>query len=831
MRTGPRSLEKSLTNRLAVVIFLSLLLATVLVGAIVYYQATQSLTAAAFERLSAVASLKEDSLNRWIDQQRLNLVFIAWQPDVQRHASLLLSPAAEESDRQAARGELADYLAFVVTRVADANELFILDLDGRVMLSTLPGHEGQDHSADLFFQKGMSATYIQPVYDSPETGRPAITISTPLFDTGKRRVGVLAAHLNLARVDRIFLERAGLGASGATYLVDPANRFVSAAMGPAGAVRASGIDAALRGQSGQALYNDYRGEPVLGVYLWLPGPGVALLAEMSQAEAFAPARQLAITILEIGLLLALILAGAAYFLSRRIAHPILAITATANRVAAGDLSQTAPVLTDDEIGRLASTFNEMIGQLRLQYENLEKKVAERTSQINQVNLRLHAEIAERQTAQERLRGQNEYLNALHETSIDLISHLELEELFAALVSRAGQLLGTRDGFIYIAEPGAAEIECKVGLGIFQQLIGFRVPPGEGLGGIVWQSGRPLVVDDYDRWSGRVKNLATDLIRSIAGIPLTSGSQTVGVLGLAYASGADGALTFGPEQIELLQRFGQLASIALDNARLFQAAGEARAAAEAANESKSAFLANVSHELRTPLTSIIGFTRMVQKRLAERILPLVAGADPRVTRAADQVSENLRIILAEGERLTSLINDLLDLEKIGAGKMVWHMGPLQLAEVIDQAHAATSTLLEAKGLAWVREIPPDLPKIHGDRDRLEQVLINLISNAVKFTQQGAITCRVEPVAQELVVSVIDQGIGIAPEDQVLVFEKFRQVGDTLTGKPKGTGLGLSICKEIVTHHGGRMWLRSELGVGSAFFFSLPLKNTLDESGLF
>jgi signal transduction histidine kinase/HAMP domain-containing protein len=830
MKIGLKSWNKHLTNRLAGTFFIFLFLTVVLVGWIAYGQATQSLTESVFDRLGAVATLKEDGLTRWIDQQRLNIVFTARQPALEQQAGILLDGSGSDSARKAAYAAISDYLNFVVTSVSDSSELFILDLNGRVALSTLPEHEGQSHASDPFFIQGMFTTFIQPVYTSSETGRPTISVSTPLFNENKRRVGILVGHLNLARIDRIFLDRSGLGASGETYLVNPANDFVSAALfnlpdsARPGRIRSTGIDAALLGNSGKGLYTNYQGIPVLGVYLWLDNQGMALMAEMSQEEALSPARQLAWTIFEFGLLAAVLLAGMAFFLARRITRPILAITQVANRVAAGDLSQLAPVLTGDEVGQLAQTFNKMTGQLQLLYEGLENKVAERTAQLNQVNRNLETEISERKQAQERLHVQNEYLAALHETAIGMISRLDLQDLFEALVTRAGQLMHTPDGFIYIAEPGAAQIECKVGVGIFGRLVGVQVAAGEGLGGTVWQTGQPLVVENYDQWPGRVKNLEYDLISSIVGIPLKHGLEVVGVIGLAYHCQAADTHSFGENEIELLGRFAQLASIALDNARLYQVVNEARVAAEAANESKSAFLANVSHELRTPLTSILGFARMVQKRLQERILPLIPAGDPKVQRAITQVEDNLNIVLSEGERLTTLINDLLDLEKIRVGKMVWHMGEIHIGEIVDQAAAATSSLFESKGLTFVQEIPAGLPRVMGDRDRLVQVLINLISNSVKFTPQGAIICRASATPVDLVVCMIDRGIGIAKEDQTLVFEKFRQVGDTLTNKPKGTGLGLPICKEIIEHHGGRMWLESEPGLGSSFYFSLPIMST-------
>jgi adenylate cyclase len=248
---------------------------------------------------------------------------------------------------------------------------------------------------------------------------------------------------------------------------------------------------------------------------------------------------------------------------------------------------------------------------------------------------------------------------------------------------------------------------------------------------------------------------------------------------------------------------------------------AREEAERASEAKSAFLANVSHELRTPLTSILGFARLIQGRLSERILPLIDTADKRTERAVRQVQDNLEIILAEGRRLTMLINNVLDLEKIEAGKMDWQMAPLSIGEVIEQGHAATASLFAEKGLAFRREVAESLPEVVGDHDKLVQTVINLISNAVKFTDQGSITCRAELMAGEIRVSVTDTGLGIAPDDQPKVFEKFKQVGDTLTDKPKGTGLGLPICKEIVEHHGGRIWVESAPSEGSTFTFTLPV----------
>lgn len=240
-----------------------------------------------------------------------------------------------------------------------------------------------------------------------------------------------------------------------------------------------------------------------------------------------------------------------------------------------------------------------------------------------------------------------------------------------------------------------------------------------------------------------------------------------------------------------------------------------------DQMKTDFISTVSHELRTPLTSVLGFAKLIQKKLEDVVLPAVNQENNKVQRTVKQVRENLNIIVAEGDRLTSLINDVLDIAKIEAGKVEWNMQPLNVTELIERAIAATTVLAQAGNLQIAREIAPDLPEVMGDRDRLIQVLINLLSNAIKFTEQGTVTCRAQRQQDSVVISIVDQGIGIAPEDQPKVFEKFKQVGEVMTDKPKGTGLGLPICKQIVEHHNGQLWVESQLGQGSTFSFNLPL----------
>ena len=237
--------------------------------------------------------------------------------------------------------------------------------------------------------------------------------------------------------------------------------------------------------------------------------------------------------------------------------------------------------------------------------------------------------------------------------------------------------------------------------------------------------------------------------------------------------------------------------------------------------KSEFVSFASHELRTPITSIIGFANLVGKKLADVIIPKLSTEDDKVHKTARQMADNMKIIISEGERLTSLINDILDLAKMEAGKIEWKMEPVYVSEAIERGLAATSSLLEHKGLELIKDMDSKLPKANGDMDKLIQVVINLISNAVKFTEKGSVTCRASKTGNEIVVSVIDTGTGIAKEHREVVFEKYKQIDNANSGAQKGTGLGLPICKEIIEHHGGRIWVESNAVGGSNFSFTLPI----------
>jgi signal transduction histidine kinase len=425
----------------------------------------------------------------------------------------------------------------------------------------------------------------------------------------------------------------------------------------------------------------------------------------------------------------------------------------------------------------------------------------------------------------------------------IVRHLPFERALIVLADEArGVLTGAR------SIGGSAEVAARVAEAEI------RIDDAVSQLAEVYRSDGPLVYHDVDSDPDPANRaFAAALgVTSFLGTPLVTQGRSLGVL--AVDNGLSGR-EVRPSDGPLLYTLGSLVAAALENARLYaevegqkaelerrvaqrtealaraiEEAQAARASAEAASATKSQFLSNVSHELRTPLTSVIGFAKLVRKRLDDVVFPQVpasAAADPKVERAMRQVGENLGIMVAEGERLTALINDVLDLAKIEAGRFEWRTGPVDIGDVIERATSATAALFEQSGLSLAVDVEPGLPTIPGDRDRLIQVVINLLSNAVKFTPSPGSVAVVARGSEELVqVAVADSGIGIAADEQDRVWEQFGQASDTLSETARGTGLGLPICREIVEHHGGRIWLVSAPGQGSTFAFELPIGSPVE-----
>lgn len=254
--------------------------------------------------------------------------------------------------------------------------------------------------------------------------------------------------------------------------------------------------------------------------------------------------------------------------------------------------------------------------------------------------------------------------------------------------------------------------------------------------------------------------------------------------------------------------------------------------EETDRRKTEFISVISHELRTPLTSILGFTKINRRKMDKIINPFLqeniyegqmkSDAKEKVIKASNKMLENIDIIISEGERLTLIIDNLLDITKFELGSLEWKFKKVNIKEIINKAILSTYALIQEKEIQLIDNIEENLPNVIIDSDKILQVLINIISNSVKFTDKGKINVSAKVQGEShIIISIEDTGIGIEDKYYNVIFERFKQLGDTLD-RPKGTGLGLFICKNIIENHGGTIWVESEVGKGSNFKFTLPIK---------
>jgi signal transduction histidine kinase len=687
----------------------------------------------------------------------------------------------------------------LLRQVPAITELAQLDSSGKEQLKVsrlamdVVGSQA-DLSQDPKFTEAVAhKVYYGPVYFRRES-EPYMTLAL----AGTRRdAGVSVAEVNLKLIWDVILQ-IKVGEKGLAYVVDAQGRLIAhpdisrvlrnTDMTQLAQVKAARAASADPGAEPVQEATDINARKVLTAFAPVTPLGWLVFAELPVDEAYAPlytSIQRSGALLFGGLILAFL---AGLFLARRMVGPIQALRAGAARIGSGDLSQRISIKTGDELEALADQFNDMAGRLQESYAGLEQKVEVRTQELAQ-------SVGE--------------LRALGEVSQAVNSTLDLETVLNTIVTKAVQLSGTDAGAIYVYDEVGKSFQLRSPYGMSQELIAAiklqHIGGDDPVGRAARQRSTVQVADFNNEPSSPAQELILKAgYRALLVVPLVGPDKVLGALVVRRKRPGE----FPKQTTDLLETFATQSGLAIQNAHLFREIADKGRELEVASQHKSQFLANMSHELRTPLNAILGYT--------ELIIDDIYGEVPAKMRGV------LERVQSNGRHLLGLINDVLDLSKIEAGQLALTLADYSISDVVQTVLSAVEPLASGKHLALKSELAPNLPRVHGDERRIAQVLLNLVGNAIKFTDSGEVALRTSAANGSVTVAVRDTGPGISESDQGRIFEEFQQADTSITRTKGGTGLGLAISKRIVEMHGGQIRVESAVGKGSTFFITVPVR---------
>ena len=688
-------------------------------------------------------------------------------------------------------------IAPAVTEAIALNENGVIQVQASRLRTVLPDAKKDLSTAAPFKQAQRGKSYFGPVY-FVRGSEPYMTIAVPIERFAGDVIGVLQAEVNLKYIGDV-VSSITIGKAGYAYAVSRSGELIahpdiSLVLQRRNVRQLAVVKAAFEGPEAAAAHAviapNINGKEVLSSFALIRDFDWAVIVDRPVEEAYealyaSMLRTAALALIGLGMAL-----FASYFLARRVIQPVRILREGVERIGTGDLGHRLNLKTGDEIEVLADEFNKMTSQLQESYANLEHKVEDRTRELT--------ESLDQQTAT------SEVLKVISRSAFDLQPVLE------TLIENATKLCGADKGYIHRLHGDVYTIAVSYGASdefkTFMKEHPIHASGRETLVGRVVLERRPVhipdVLADPDyKWSEAQK---AGGYRTLLGVPMLREGMPIGVI-VIWRERVE---AFTDKQIALVTTFADQAVIAIENVRLFQEIQDKNEQLEAANKHKSQFLANVSHELRTPLNSIIGFTRLVLRKTEGQIEKLQ--------------KDNLQKVLISSEHLLNLINGLLDLAKIEAGRMEAYVESFKLDEVMRMTIATVEPLLKDGRVKLVTEIAPDIPPLKTDRDKLKQSVLNLLSNAVKFTEKGEIKVAAWRDNGSLKLTVSDTGIGMKKEALDLIFEEFRQADMSSTRRYGGTGLGLAIVRRFINLLGGEIVVESEEGKGSKFTITMPME---------
>jgi len=814
------------------------------IGSLAYFQARNALRNEAFAGIEALREARSEQIMLWFSDRQRDVQALAANPYILVSAKAAIDSLDDGVDAENTReknlqaiaaeyryhpelqdaGDKSIYSsvhnrahAFYqqVLQINHYDDLLIISPEGAVIYSV---DKRDDFATNVLeppgsalsspFLQAMNAgkpgftTFTDVTFYGP-SGKPVVFFAAPIYSKNNL-IGVLVLELPIDTLNKLLNLREGLGKTGETYVVGndllfrSDSRFLKllhvdqTILNNAIQVNTEASRSALREQTTDTrIITSYRGGRVLSAWkpLNLQPPSVenpsgviwALIVEKEISEVEEPARTLLASISVLSLLVSLGAFGFSYLLSSQISNPLRQLTETAERITSGQLDQQVNIATQGEVGILAQSFNKMTGQLRTLIDSLEERVNARTRD----------------------------LQIASDVSKQITTMLDIDKLLQQVVMLTASSFDFYVVFVYLVDDARQLLVSAAGADATGQIVSkenHRDIPIEADPSLVASTARTrktTLVNDVQETPAHLFHPSFPDTRSELAIPMMLGRRLLGIFDLQSQQ----PNRFGPEELSVLKTLAEQIAIAVRNAQLFANVQAAQAAAEMANQAKSVFLANMSHELRTPLNAILGFSQI-----------MVRDSDTSTTQR-----QYLDIISRSGEYLLQLINDVLEMSKIEAGRVILHEEHFDLYYTLFSLEEMLKGRAQDKGLYLTFERTERVPQfVEADESKLRQVLINLIGNGIKFTQHGGVMVRIDyPSDNRLAFEVEDTGPGIEKAELEKVFEIFTQ---SKSGEEshEGTGLGLPISRRFVQLMGGTISVSSTLGQGSTFTFDIQVK---------
>ncbi|MBI9035943.1 MAG: HAMP domain-containing protein [Bacteroidales bacterium] len=816
----------SIRSRLTTWFLVLTLIPLLVVLIITSFQRVRAIQNSSFDKLTAIRNLKAERLNNWLDERVGNMYALASDGDLSDLRILMHKQNYDGADsvilentRQHLNSYLNNYSAY--------NEMFIIHpLSGEIIISTNESMEGEVLSDAEYFVKPMQTgeLYIRDIYYSRILTDISMTYSIPVFDdlfAKNEIVGVLVARIDLHNtLYPILSERVGLGNTGETLIVnkevvalnelrwyDDAPLSLKISAKPA--VMAS------QGETGIIKTLDYRDEKVLAAYTYIPKTGWGFVCKQDMSELNMPIVKM---IREFGLIFiiaSLIISLLAFSISKSISKPIVEMDLVAQKIAMGDFSTRNVISSNDELGSLAFEFNNMaeITESRIKVQqgivDISKTMIRQTTTVefrsSLIKLLMEMTAANMSVFYTLNEAGKEY-----KASASIGADEEILRNFSAK-NPAGEFghAFSKKTICHLQEiPESTVFRYKTiaGEAIPKEIITIPVLIKDDIVAII----SLVTIKNFSKECYDILELSWGNINTTYS-NLLAGEQTL--ILADHLTKTNSKLEIQSKQLqsqteELLVQAEELQSNSDELQRQNRELEKQRKRVETANKLKTEFLSNMSHELRTPLNSIMALSNVLIKQTKDKI---------------DEEEINyLRVIERNGKRLLVLINEILDLSKIEAGKVDIKLETSSISSLLQLVKENMQAIAEQKELSLSLHVADEMPSVKTDESRLHQVLLNIVGNAVKFTEKGGVDISATHDSERVFIKVKDTGIGISQKELPYIFDEFRQADGSSSRKHEGTGLGLAIADKIIKILGGEIRVESNPEKGSVFTISIPIQ---------